>query len=96
LGDRQGAIPNSYLWLKTAIDRYAALAALAVVAPLMGVITRLSRWALTVYASAADGELGQKTGPWPNAARPSPVIWPNRPEWTSLSPGVTRLTILPR
>lgn len=43
LRDRQGAIPNSYLWLKTAIDRYAALAALAVVGPLMAVVALLIR-----------------------------------------------------
>jgi lipopolysaccharide/colanic/teichoic acid biosynthesis glycosyltransferase len=41
--DTAGAIPRSYLWLKTAIDRYAALAALAILGPLMVVVALLIR-----------------------------------------------------
>jgi lipopolysaccharide/colanic/teichoic acid biosynthesis glycosyltransferase len=43
VSDTPGAIPNSYLWLKTAIDRYTALAALVVVGPVMAVVALLIR-----------------------------------------------------
>jgi lipopolysaccharide/colanic/teichoic acid biosynthesis glycosyltransferase len=40
----QDPITNSYQWLKSAMDRYVALAALVVLGPLMAVVAVLIRW----------------------------------------------------